>query len=95
MDPVRAKLVHPADSASAAGVAGQVKFNSAGAAMAITALFYGLVIVGRLAANHFDPSFFVTAGFEFCSVQQVPHGLTIDTPVGYDGQFYYRLALDP
>jgi len=65
------------------------------AAVAITALLYGVVIAGRLAYHNWDPSFFVVAGHAFCDESSAPQGLTIFTPYGYDGQFYYRLALDP
>lgn len=70
-------------------------FNSATATLTITALLYGFIIAHRLAIHHFDASFFLTAGSAFCRFGQVPPDLTVDTPQGYDGQFYYRLALDP
>ena len=64
-------------------------------AVAVTALLYGLLIFGRLALHDFDASFFVTAGYTFCDPSLAPQGLRISTRHGYDGQFYYRLALDP
>ncbi len=69
--------------------------TSVTAAVAITALLYGVVVVGRLASHNWDPSVFVVAGHLFCDQSSAPRGLTISTPLGYDGQFYYRLALDP
>jgi hypothetical protein len=68
--------------------------NRAGMVAAITALLYGIQIGGRLAIHRFDPSSFVVACFEFCSPDLVPPGLTIHTG-GYDGMFYYRMALNP
>ena len=67
-------------------------------AVAITALLYGLLIFGRLGYHNFDASFFITAGDAFCDPSLAPEGLRIFLPhgwTGYDGQFYYRLALDP
>lgn len=64
-------------------------------ATALTALLYGMVIAGRVAVHQFDASFFVTAGYAFCQPSMVPAGLRVDTGSGYDGEFYYRIALDP
>lgn len=64
-------------------------------AAALTALLYGMVIAGRVAVHQFDASFFVTAGYAFCEPSMVPAGLRVEWETGYDGQFYYRIALDP
>src|SRR5437870_36042 len=64
--------------------------------LVVVALLYGSFISLRLAEQHADPSAFVTAGDRFCDPQQVPFNLRVlPTSDGYDGQFYYRLALDP
>ncbi|MEO7003547.1 MAG: hypothetical protein ABI068_17110, partial [Ktedonobacterales bacterium] len=43
-----------------------------------------------------DPSAFIVAGDRFVNAAQAPHGLIIlPHGSGYDGQFYYRLALNP
>ncbi len=60
-----------------------------------TALLYGVVILGRLAYHQWDASFFVTAGQAFREPSRVPQQLKAGTRYGYDGQFYYRLALNP
>jgi len=44
---------------------------------------------------HGHISFFVIAGSQFVNPAQAPHGLVIMKGQGYDGQFYYRLALAP
>jgi hypothetical protein len=42
------------------------------------------------------PSAFVMAGDGSCDPKRVPPSLTVEPhSLGYDGQFYYRLALDP
>ena len=62
----------------------------------ITAAVYLLFICFRLGLHGFDPSFFITAGDRFCDPDLVPEKLIIlKNSDGYDGQFYYRLALDP
>ena len=53
-------------------------------------------VIARLAlVAHGHISFFVQAGTEFANPAKVPHGLVVAKGNGYDGQFYYRLALDP
>jgi hypothetical protein len=51
---------------------------------------------GQLARSDFDPSAFIVAGDRFSDPNGVPRGVTVlKDSSGYDGQFYYRLALDP
>lgn len=66
------------------------------APVAITAIAYGVFLTIRLAVHDWDFSFFVTAGDVFTDPASAPPTLTV-TPgtSGHDGQFYYRLALDP
>jgi hypothetical protein len=67
----------------------------AGPVGAVAAL-YGLLIAARLALHGGDPSAFVAAGDMFAQAAQVPPGLHVLThSSGYDGQTYYRLALEP
>ena len=40
-------------------------------------------------------SLFIMAGHKYTHRAQLPHGLLLVPSAGYDGQFYYRLALDP
>jgi hypothetical protein len=44
---------------------------------------------------HGDISRFIGLGSDFSNPSQVPPGVTVAPGAGYDGQFYYRLALDP
>ncbi len=70
--------------------------NSPKVSLGITAAAYLLFIVLRLALSGYDPSHFVTAGDRFCDPALVPENLSVlNDSAGYDGQFYYRLALDP
>lgn len=62
-------------------------------AAALLSLFVGL----RIAANDGEPSVFVHAGDTFVDAALAPAELRYvrTDSVGYDGQFTYRLALDP
>ncbi len=62
----------------------------------ITLIAYLAFLLTRLSLHGGDPSFFVTAGAFFVDRQSAPASLSIlNGSHGYDGQFYYRLALDP
>jgi hypothetical protein len=63
--------------------------------MLIVALSYALMIAVRLARFDFDASRFICAGTEFCTADQLPTPITLFSDTGYDGQFYYRLAMAP
>lgn len=60
------------------------------------AVIFSIFILGRLNQSAYDFSSFVTAGDVYCDPAHVPPGLTVlrNSP-GFDGQFYYRLALNP
>jgi hypothetical protein len=38
---------------------------------------------------------FILVGRHFVTPAQLPHGIAVSPTYGYDGQFFYRLALDP
>lgn len=66
------------------------------AAVLVTAGLTLLYLVGLLWVRDFDPSRFVVAGDAFVDRSAAPEGLfVLEDSYGYDGQFYYRLALDP
>jgi hypothetical protein len=56
-----------------------------------------LVLISVTVRDHgYDFSYFVVAGDRFCNRETAPKSLTVlSNSDGYDGQFYYRLALDP
>lgn len=56
-----------------------------------------LVCVGaKLGVDHFDISRFVVAGDRFFSSKDLIYPIAVEAHSdGYDGQFFYRLALDP
>jgi len=62
----------------------------------ITAIVLFLFTFGMLLRSGFDASSFVTAGDKYCNPALVPNNIVVlKNSAGYDGQFYYRLALDP
>ena len=72
------------------------RWDSPEMALLITALIYLVFIVSRLAVHQFDPSYFVVAGDKLCAPELTPRNLAVlDNSFGYDGQFYYRIALNP
>jgi len=42
-----------------------------------------------------DISRFILVGRHFATVPRLPHGIAVSPTFGYDGQFFYRLALNP
>ncbi len=72
------------------------RWDSPKALLLITAIFYLVFIFLTARGVKNDFSYFVTAGDKFCNRDSVPRSLTVLlNSSGYDGQFYYRLALDP
>lgn len=55
-----------------------------------------LLAVARLTVlAHGDPSIFIFAGTRYSKGIDAYHSITLFRSSGYDGQFFYRLALDP
>ena len=59
------------------------------------AMLSASVVTIRFATSHWDASAFVRAGDRHVDASRAPKNLTVIHGVGYDGQFYYRFALDP
>jgi hypothetical protein len=72
------------------------RLNSPAVPMAATIpLTVGFVVLRFLHAGDHRLSSFVLAGSRFTNKANAPKGLPIRGGAGYDGQFYYRLALNP
>src|SRR5574340_683359 len=71
--------------------------NSPWGPAALAVVAYGIFVLERLRLFHGDVSRFVAAGDTFFSAGPAAQvGLTvIHHNIGYDGQFYYLLALNP
>lgn len=65
--------------------------------VALCAFLLTALVGLKLATYHFDASHFVMTGLPTCTPHETPAPLTCPTEInrGYDGQFFYRLALDP
>src|SRR5882762_8506241 len=62
----------------------------------LVAVVTTLFLFGSLQRSDFNASALVTAGDRFCNPALVPRNLIVqNNSDGFDGQFYYRLALDP
>src|SRR5215813_2420377 len=73
-----------------------LRLDSPLAPLLITTIVTSLFTFGMLLRSGFNASSFVTAGATFCDPALAPNSLVISkNSGGYDGQFYYRLALDP
>jgi hypothetical protein len=64
-------------------------------AAGVTVLAAAFVMARLAVVAHGDITRFIDVGSAFAQVHHVPRGITIAPGGGYDGQFYYRLALDP
>jgi hypothetical protein len=72
------------------------RWNSPILPLLITAIIYFVLIFLTVRGHGYDFSYFVCAGDKWSGGEAVPKSLTVLTnSPGYDGQFYYRLALDP
>ncbi|MBO0726380.1 MAG: hypothetical protein J2P52_12320 [Blastocatellia bacterium] len=61
----------------------------------IITIVISLFTFGMLRRSGFNAAALVTAGDMFCDPAAIPPDLPLLRNGGYDGQFYYRLALDP
>lgn len=68
---------------------------AAGPAALTAAAFVVLAALRWLVAAHRDITRWILAERPFADPATVPHGLHVAAQNGYDGQFYYRIALDP
>jgi hypothetical protein len=72
------------------------KKASAICAAALGLALYASFTAAMLARRHFDPSAFVVAGDEYTNPAAAPANVHVVThSAGYDGQFYFRLAIAP
>jgi hypothetical protein len=65
-----------------------------GPVLAVAVLF-AVVIFGRLGTYHDNATGFILFGHRFAVYTQPPRGALIESPDGYDGQFFYLQAQDP
>jgi hypothetical protein len=78
-----------------AAVGGWALLDRRWVAMLVTAAFALTFSAARLHALGDGPASFVVAGDRFVRVGAAPAGLPVTHGPGYDGQFFYRLALRP
>jgi hypothetical protein len=61
----------------------------------VVAIVLALLVAGGLLAYHGNPTAFVRFGRVFAPRIHPPPGAVVDTPQGYDGQYFWAQALDP
>ena len=54
-----------------------------------------LLLAGRMVRGHFDASYFIVAGTDFVDGGKTTTPIVVQNGQGYDGQFFYRYALNP
>jgi hypothetical protein len=76
-------------------VAGWALLDRRWVVMLVTLVFAAVFSVVRVQALGGGPASFVVAGDQFVRIGDAPAGLPVTHGPGYDGQFFYRLALRP
>lgn len=62
----------------------------------VVVVAFAAALVPILAKNGFDPSIFIMAGDQHVDATKTPSTVVVKrNSTGYDGAFYYRLAIDP
>ena len=61
----------------------------------VVILVLGLLVGPRLATYHGNPAGFALFGKEYVHYTHPPSGAPLESPIGYDGQFYWIEARDP
>ena len=62
---------------------------------ALICLLYFLAMLPQLIHHRFDTTVLIVAGEEFVDRNKVTPPVAVQHKIGYDGQFYFRLAVDP
>jgi hypothetical protein len=77
-------------------MAARQRLDTPAVPMVVTVLLStGFVVLRWLDAGHRTLGRFIVAGSKYSTKSEIPKGIPIINRSGYDGQFYYRLALDP
>lgn len=71
------------------------RLNSPIINLLIVAFIYGIYLFLLLSKLEYNPAYLISLGEKFANFDSVPKNLVIWKNYGYDGQFYYRLALNP
>ncbi len=73
-----------------------MRLNSAAACAVAALLLASLFSIALLSRHEFNAGALVVAGDQYTDPARAPRGLPVERhSAGYDGQFYYRLALNP
>ncbi|MBL0339797.1 MAG: hypothetical protein IPP71_02110 [Bacteroidetes bacterium] len=73
-----------------------MKFSSGtGFAYVIIVFVLLILVLGRYIAGGFDFSYFFVGGTDFVDTSKTPLPVVVQHGQGYDGQFFFRYALNP
>ena len=61
----------------------------------VVAFVLGLLVISRIQSYHDNPAGFIAFGKQGVQYTHPPRGAPLDSPFGYDGQFYWIQANDP
>lgn len=59
------------------------------------AFIYGLYLFLLLSKLEYNPAYLISLGEKFADLNKIPKNIVVWKNYGYDGQFYYRLSLNP
>ena len=79
----------------APGLLNMKRLNSPWINMVLVALIYSLYLFLLLEKFNYNPAYLISLGEKFVDFKKIPENLVVWKNYGYDGQFYYRLALNP
>jgi hypothetical protein len=90
-----AESVVPASGSPAPGRLAARLNRPAAAALIATLVAAGFTLARWQTWAHGQISRFILVGLHFATPSQLPHGMPVAKTYGYDGQFFYRLAINP
>lgn len=61
----------------------------------LVGIVYGIYLIFLLSKLEYNPAYLISLGERFADLNQIPKNIVVWKNYGYDGQFYYRLALNP
>ena len=90
-----AESAGPASGSPAPGRLAARLNRPAAAALIATLVAAGFTLARWQTWAHGQISRFILVGLHFATPSQLPHGMPVAKTYGYDGQFFYRLAINP
>lgn len=77
------------------GNASRRSWRDAGIVLFVSLALLCIILGMRAAQGHWDPSWFILSGEQYTNPALTPTPVKLVSHGGYDGQFFYRLSIDP